>query len=136
LEILIIGGTKFYGRAIVEAALAQGHRLTLLHRGQTNPNLFPNVDHLLCDRNADLSMLRGRKWDAAIDTSAYFPRQVRSLLDILNESQAIRHYTFISTISVYRDTHQPGVDEDYPTGVINDESIETIADATYGPLKA
>lgn len=136
MNFLLIGGTKFLGRALVEAAIARGHRLTLLHRGQTNPGLYPDVEHLLCDRNTDLSVLRGRKWDAVVDTSAYFPRQVRSLLDLSNENRAIKHYTFISTISVYRDTHQPGIDESYPVGAIQDQSTETINNDTYGPLKA
>jgi 2'-hydroxyisoflavone reductase len=108
--------------------------LSVFHRGQTNPDLFPQADHLLGDRNGDLAPLRGRRWDAVIDVSAYFPRQVRSLMEIIRT--AADHYTFISSISVYRDTREIGIDESYPVGEIDDPNVEEISDESYGPLKA
>ncbi len=134
MKILIIGGTRFLGKSLVEAALERGHQLTLFNRGQSNPDWFPQVEKLHGDRNIDLSNLIGRGWDAVIDTSAYFPRQVRSLLTTFG--RAIHHYTFISSISVYADFSRPGVDETSPTAVIPDPTIETITGETYGALKA
>jgi 2'-hydroxyisoflavone reductase len=134
MDILVIGGTRFLGRHIVEAALAAGHRLTLFNRGQTNPELFPEVEKLHGDRTMDLSALQGRHWDAAIDICGYVPRVVRSSAEILAE--AVDQYTFISSISVYADFQQPGMDEHAPTGVLTDPTTEEVTNETYGPLKA
>lgn len=134
MNILILGGTRFLGKHIVEAALAAGHRLTLFNRGQTNAELFPGVEKLRGDRASDLSALQGRHWDAAIDVCGYFPRIVRASAELL--SDAVAHYTFISSISVYADFHQSGMDESAPTGVLADPTVEEITNETYGPLKA
>jgi 2'-hydroxyisoflavone reductase len=83
MKILVIGGTQFVGRHIVTTLLADGDEVTLFHRGSTNPELFPNAEHRLGDRNSDLSALAAGRWDATIDTSAYIPRQVRDLAEIL-----------------------------------------------------
>ena len=67
MDILILGGTRFVGRALTEAALAQGHHVTLFNRGQTNPGLFPNVEAIHGDRDGGLDVLKGKTWDVAID---------------------------------------------------------------------
>ncbi len=79
MRLLIIGGTRFAGRHLVEAALARHHTLTLFNRGQSNPELFPQVEQLHGDRTEDLALLQDRSWDAVIDTSGYVPRHVRSI---------------------------------------------------------
>jgi 2'-hydroxyisoflavone reductase len=107
MEILIIGGTRFLGKALAEDAVARGHQVTLFNRGQTNPDWFPGVKKIHGDRNLDLSGLLNHSWHAVIDTCGYFPRQVRLLLTTLNAS--IQHYTFISSISVYADFSLPGL---------------------------
>ena len=134
MHILIIGGTIFLGRALVEAAQERGHTLTLFNRGQSNPGLFPEVETLTGDRGGDLAALRGRTWDAAIDTCGYFPRLVRHSAEFL--SQAVEHYTFVSSLSVYANSSQPNMDENSATGKLADETIEEITGETYGPLKA
>lgn len=77
MKLLFLGGTTFLGRTLVEEALAAGHEVTLFNRGQTNPELFPDVEKIRGDRSVDLSPLQGRRWDAAIDTSGFQPRIVR-----------------------------------------------------------
>ena len=106
MRLLLLGGTKFLGRATAEAALARGHELTLFTRGETNPELFPEAEHLRGDRDGDLRALEGRTWDAVIDPSGYVPRVVRASAELLG----VDHYVFVSTISVYADTSRP-VDE-------------------------
>src|SRR5579864_5991398 len=108
----MIGGTRFLGRHLVEAALERGHNLTLFNRGKTNTDLFPETEKLVGDRNSDLSVLRGRHWDAAIDTCGFVPRAVRASTKALANS--VDHYTFISSISVYADFSQPGMNESAP----------------------
>ena len=138
MRILMIGGTRFLGRALVEAALAREHQLTLFHRGLTNPGLFselsPQVESLFGDRAGDLDSLSGRTWEAVIDTCGYVPRIVRQ--SALKLSGAVSLYCFISSMSVYADVSQPGLDETAPTGMLEDEAVEEIAGETYGPLKA
>lgn len=116
MKILIIGGTKFLGRHLVEAALAQGHEITLFNRGKTNPHLFPAVEKLCGDRDANLNVLKGRRWDAAIDTCGYVSAQVRAMAGLL--ADAVGHYTFVSSISVYRDFSNAGLDENAPVAIL------------------
>jgi 2'-hydroxyisoflavone reductase len=134
MDLLILGGTVFLGRHLVEAALAAGHRVTLFNRGQHGAGLFPHVEKLRGDRNEGLDALIGRRWDAAIDTCGYVPRLVRASAELLAKS--VDHYTFISSISVYRDLDKMPVDENSPVGTLDDESMEEITGETYGPLKA
>jgi 2'-hydroxyisoflavone reductase len=134
MKLLVLGGTVFLGRATVAAALARGHEVTLFNRGRQNAGLFPQIEKLRGDRGGDLSALRGRRWDAVIDPSGYFPRLVRASAELLAGS--VEHYTFISTISVFADFKTSGMDESAPVGKIADESVEQIIGETYGPLKA
>ena len=76
MRLLILGGTAFLGRALVDDALGRGHELTLFNRGKTNPELYPEVERLQGDRDGDLTVLQGKTWDAVIDTSGYVPRFV------------------------------------------------------------
>ena len=133
MKLLILGGTRFLGRALVEAALAAGHDLTLFNRGQSNPELFPEVEQLRGNRDGNLEALQGRRWDAVIDTCGYVPRLVRASAELL--AGAVDHYTFISTLSVYSDPTIVGMDESAPVGRLEDETTEEITGETYGPLK-
>lgn len=136
MKILIIGGTKFLGRHLVDSALARGHQVTLFNRGKTNPGLFPQVETILGDREHDIEKLSGRAWDAVIDVAGYYPRIVR--LSATGLERAVGRYVFISSISVYPDAilNKIGIDENDPVGKIEDETIEEITGESYGPLKA
>lgn len=134
MKLLILGGTLFLGRYLVKAALARGHQVTLFNRGKTNPDLFPEVLKLRGDRKESLAPLAGRRWDAVIDTSGYVPRAVRMSAEFL--ADAVDHYTFISTISVYEDTKTCGLDEQGPLATLADETTEVVNAETYGGLKA
>ena len=133
MKILILGGTRFLGRHLVNSARARGHDVTLFNRGQTNPNLFGQVDKIQGDREKDLDQLAGQ-WDAVIDTCGYFPRIVRMSAEALKGK--VENYVFISSISVYSDFSKLGINESDSVGKIEDESIEEITGESYGPLKA
>ncbi len=136
MNILIIGGTRFLGRHLVNSALARGHAVTLFNRGKSNPDLFPQVETILGDREHDLEKLSGHTWDAAIDTCGYFPRIVRLSAISLREAGSLGRYIFISSISVYASFSKIGIDESDLVGKIEDETIEEITGESYGPLKA
>ena len=133
MKILIIGGTRFLGRYLVEVALRRGHEITLFHRGKTNLGLYPQVETILGDRDGGLDALAGRSWDAVIDTCGYVPRVVCAAAQML--AGAVERYTFISSISVYADEATPNQDERAPVGSLEDETIEEVTGETYGPLK-
>lgn len=138
-KILILGGTVFLGPALVEYAQSRGHTLTLFNRGKTRPNLFPDLEKLRGDRDPKkgdgLKALEGRKWDAVIDTSGYYPRMVKASAELLAPN--VKHYTFISSVSVYEKNDKPGLDETDKVGTIPDPTVEEMGKdfANYGPLK-
>lgn len=148
MKILILGGTIFLGRHLVDAALSQGHEVTLFNRGQHGPDLYPQVERLRGDRRDDLSALQGRQWDAVIDTCGYIPSVVRASANLL--ADAVKHYVFISSISVYNDVSGMGVDETAPVETITPEQLDVAENITpsdkgtiariyreaYGALKA
>jgi 2'-hydroxyisoflavone reductase len=133
LKILVLGGTKFIGVHIVELAVQHGHTVTLFNRGKTNADLFPKLEHLKGDRDAQLDALKGGHWDAVIDDSGYVPRHVKLSAELLAPN--VGQYLFISTISVYASFAQVN-SEDSPLGKIADETTEKVDGGAYGPLKA
>jgi len=134
VKLLILGGTKFLGRAAAETALAGGHELTLFTRGDTNPELFPEAERLRGDRDGDLAALAGPRWDAVLDTSGQVPRVVRASAELLRESG---RYAFVSSISVYADVSR-GPREDDAVAELGDASADELAPdfSNYGALKA
>jgi 2'-hydroxyisoflavone reductase len=131
VKVLIIGGTRFVGHAMAEAALATGHDVTLFHRSATDE--LPAATHLLADRDGDLSALADGSWDATIDVCAYLPGQVASLHDALGERGG--HHVFISTVSVYAEPAAPGADEDADLLPEPPADTQAVTNETYGPLK-
>src|SRR5512132_2235317 len=110
MRLLVLGGTRFLGRAAVEAALVRGHEVTLFNRGETNPELFPEAEKLRGDRTQGLDLLRGREWDAVLDTSGFTPWVVGAAAEPLADS---RHYVFVSSVSAYASLAEP-TDEESP----------------------
>jgi 2'-hydroxyisoflavone reductase len=134
MKLLVIGGTVFLGRAIVEAALAAGHDVTMANRGKTNPDLYPDVEKLAVDRDGDLSAFDKRSWDAVVDTCGYVTGHTRSVAEALRDR--VGHYNFISTVSVYADMSSPGVDVDAPVATTDEPESTQVTNETYGALKA
>jgi 2'-hydroxyisoflavone reductase len=142
LRILILGGTGFIGPYQVRYAIERGHQVTVFNRGRRQTGLPDAVEHLQGDRNNDLSALRGREWDVAIDNPTTLPFWVRDAASLLRDH--VDHYVFISTISVYADTTRPGMDETTELARYRGEdpmaetveSFQQNAGALYGPLKA
>lgn len=133
MSILILGGTAFIGPHMVRYAASRGHTVTLFNRGRTNTHLFPDLEKLVGDRDGDLAALAGRRWDAVIDNSGFFPRHVRDSATLLADSG---RYLFVSSISAYKDLTPHGITEDYEVGRLEDPTVEEMTNTTYGPLKA
>jgi nucleoside-diphosphate-sugar epimerase len=132
VKLLLLGGPRFLGRAVTDAALAVGHELTFFNRGATAPERYPEVERLVGDRAGDLDALRGRSWDAVIDTCGYLPDVVRASAMALAGSGA---YCFVSSISVYRDFTSVN-DESSALAELGDLAADEVTNESYGPLKA
>lgn len=139
LKLLVLGGTGFLGPAFVNAALARGHTVTLFNRGKTRPQLFPHVEKLQGDRDPKkgegLKALEGRKWDAVLDTSGYYPRIVRASAELLAPN--VQHYVYISSLSAYANNDVKLEDESGPTAKLADPTVETMGKSfeNFGGLK-
>ena len=129
MNILVLGGTQFVGRAIVQEFLNRNHHVTIFHRGKTGADLFPTCNHILGDRNTDLAKADTQEWDAIVDVSCYLPDQARSAAKLHTQ-----HYTFISTGSVYEfEGAEPPLNEQTKTSE-GQEGTEVTGE-TYGPMK-
>jgi 2'-hydroxyisoflavone reductase len=132
MRLLVLGGTMFLGRHLVEAALGRGHQVTLFNRGRSNPSLFPEVERLTGDRDGGLEPLRARRWDAVVDTSGYVPRVVGQSAELLSGAAGV--YAFVSSGSVYPLTSDDR-SESGPLERMDDPAGEDVQ-AHYGALKA
>ncbi len=132
MKILILGGTRFLGKALTEEALKRGHEITLFNRG-TNKEVFPEVEQLIGDRNGDLSQLQGRKWDVVMDTCGFAPHQIKKIAAALGNN--IEHYTYISSISVYNDWIPLHITEDYPLQSMPAEKLKDVEEGTISPYE-
>jgi 2'-hydroxyisoflavone reductase len=102
--ILILGGTSFVGPALVEAAVAAGHTVTLFNRGITNPGLFPQLEKLHGLRSPktteeDWSALGSRHWDAIVDVWPSDPALAESAATRLRDRTS--HHLYVSSIAAY-----------------------------------
>jgi len=136
MKILILGGTKFLGRHVVEAALARGHDVTLFNRGQSDPDRFPDATTLIGDRTCDLDKLAGDRWDAALDTSGHTPLDVSATADGL--SGKVGHYLYVSTASVLSQPVPIGADESAPIEELPpcETCVTQVTDHNYPAVKA
>jgi 2'-hydroxyisoflavone reductase len=137
LNILVLGGTGFIGPHEINYARSRGHNITMFNRGKTAPDMFPDVEALIGDRDAQLDSLKGRDWDAVIDNSGFFPRHARLSAELLHGH--VGQYMFVSSISAYGEDLR--LEDDEFTGayaVMDDPTDESehIYGPTYGARKA
>ncbi|MBB3018056.1 2'-hydroxyisoflavone reductase [Microvirga lupini] len=147
MNVLVVGGTGFLGGAVADAALKAGDRVAIFTRGKTvNPAVGAGFETIVGDRHSDLSALRGRSFDLVVDTCAYAPEAVTSLLDAL--SPHIGCYALVSSASVYANFAKPGLTEQAPTSRATPEHLDLARSlplerrssaasygTAYGPLK-
>ncbi len=152
MKILVLGGTKFVGRAFVAAARARGHELTLFNRGLQDPLAWPGLEQVRGDRTkgegeGGFGPLAGRRFDAVIDTAAYLPRDVAAATAFF--APRADAYVLVSSISVNAEHATAGANEGAPVGRLTPEQEQEVAALSaegpipaaklgpfYGPLKA
>jgi len=132
MKLLVIGGSRFVGRHLVEAAVARGDAVTVFNRGRSG-QVPAGVEQRVGDRRADLSALAQGCWDAVLDTCGYLPGEVDRMAAQLRGR--VGRYAFVSSISVYASTARAN-DETGLVGEIDDPATEVVDGHSYGPLKA
>ena len=134
MKILVLGGTSFVGRAIVEDAVGHGHDLTLFSRGRTGTELFPELERRTGDRSTgDYASLAAGSWDAVVDVSGYVPRHVQQAMDAVGDRCG--RYLFVSTGSVYDKKSADGGITEQSVRVAPERDTEEITPDSYGRLK-
>lgn len=132
MKVLILGGTRFLGKALVEEGLKRGHEITLFNRGN-NKEAFSDVEQLIGDRDGDVSQLENRKWDVVMDTCGFAPHQINKIGAVLENS--IEHYTFISSISVYKDWIPLNIAEDYHLQSMQSDRLKDVEEGRISPYE-
>ena|SRR5215217_1525234 len=138
MKLLILGGTRFVGRHLVNAAQARGHEVTLFNRGNFSTEDLAPVEVIQGDRHTELHKLQHRRWDAVFDTSGHLPRAVRAAAEVLADE--VERYVFVSSQNAYKDVSVPGIEETYPLRTLTSEQVEhanaidTSGQPSYGEL--
>lgn len=140
-KVLIIGGTRFVGRNLIEQMLPLAqYDLTMFNRGKTNPDLFPEIKHIIGDRDTgDLHKAAQQDWDCIIDISGYYPNPLEEFLQQIKGK--VGRYIYVSTTGVYSvydddaewdpELMQGNMKEDFPRCSYN-EAVKTDENkATY-----
>lgn len=134
VKILVLGGTRFLGRAVVEQALGDGIEVTCFRRGTTEPDQ-PLGQLIRGDRTkiTDLDRLAtSGEWDTVVDTSAYIPEETHRVAAALEP--VTNTYLMVSTVAVYRDWPSQPTTESSP--VFAYPPTDSAEQAGYGALKA
>ncbi|MBM7506077.1 NAD-dependent epimerase/dehydratase family protein [Agromyces aurantiacus] len=133
MDLLILGGTQWLGRALATEALARGHDVTCLARGEAGA-VAPGADLVVADRDAPgttaYDAVAGRDWDAVIDLTRQ-PGHARRAAAAL--AARARHVVFVSSCSVYARHDEPGADES--AALLPALDADESAPETYGEGK-
>lgn len=118
MNILVIGGTRYFGIHMVNKLLEQGYNITIATRGKT-PDLYGDrVKHIVIERTNEESMrkaLQGKHFDVVIDKIAYCSDDIRYVMDYIDCDK----YIYMSSTSVYNPKHMNTVEADF-NGYSND----------------
>jgi nucleoside-diphosphate-sugar epimerase len=114
MRLLVLGGSSFVGRAVVEEGVARGWAVTTVNRGRGAWS-HPAARRILGDRDdpTTLAPLGAEDWDVVVDTWSGAPRAVRDSAAVL--ASRAGHYAYVSSGSVYAPPVPMGVSEGYPT---------------------
>jgi len=132
VKLLLIGGTRFSGRALTGLALERGHDVTVFHRGTGDEDPWPDAEHVHADRADGFASLTGRGFDAVVDMCGYVPRELQTSCAAFHDAGL---YAFVSSLSAHRDDVRADATEDDDIHQPPFPDTEEIREETYGPLK-
>ncbi|MGZ8572024.1 MAG: epimerase [Actinomycetota bacterium] len=133
MRLLVIGGARFSGRALTGFAVDRGHQVTMFHRGGGPDDPWPEAEHIHGDRKDGFGALRGRSFDAVVDTCAYVTGDLRTAADAFPD---VATYAFISSLSAHIDGVRAGATEDDDVHQPPFPDVQEMTWDLYGPLKA
>jgi len=133
LDILVIGGTRFFGIHMVRELIKRGHNVTIATRGIAKDEFGDQVGRITLDRSDSLSVrnaLAGKYFDVVIDKIAYSSNDMKCVLDVIECGR----YIHMSSTAVYEKLHENTSEEEF------DPSVGEIvwcdrADASYNEVK-
>ncbi|MDN5925497.1 MAG: NAD-dependent epimerase/dehydratase family protein [Hyphomicrobiales bacterium] len=144
-SVLVIGGTRFFGRILVDRLVTEGHQVTIATRGRASDTFGATVERIGVDRRdggAMAAAFEDRKFDLVFDQMCYSPRDAEISTRVF--SGRVGRYVMTSTIEVYDQVHgeidRPLAEDDL---VLDDEPVDPgfawddplVADAHYGSGK-
>jgi 2'-hydroxyisoflavone reductase len=134
VDVLILGGTGFLSRAIALEALSLGHNVTCLTRGISGEPP-EGADQVIADREEGDAYLEVSKryWDEVVDITST-PSFARGAVEALGDD--VGHWTYVSSVSAYRDLSQPGGTEDDPLHEPLPEDADEDDMSRYGEMKS
>lgn len=113
-KILILGGTRFFGKRLVELLLEEGHKVTIATRGNTPDSFGDRVERLIVDRENKESLAScvsgGMEWDTVYDNICYSPQAAQDACDIFKGK--VKRYILTSTLSVYEPSSHRNEEKD------------------------
>ena len=133
MRLLVLGGGVFLGAAVVDAACAAGHAVTVFNRGRARRAWPAGVECIVGDRQRDLGALQGRRFDAVVNTCGYLPGDVCLSAEALSDAG---QYLFVSSVSAYASLVRPGEDERAPLASFDGVAPDDRSVAHYGAQKA
>ena len=124
MKILVLGGTSFVGRYLVEAAEKNGHEVVLFNRGKTNSEVFKHLRHIQGDRRQDAHLVGEEEWDAVFDTCAYSPQDLQPMLDVLKNKKKPEIDNIVKDIiSAFKDSSYLIQESEYVKQKIGENSL-------------
>ncbi|MEU7511155.1 NAD-dependent epimerase/dehydratase family protein [Streptomyces sp. NPDC042898] len=100
MDILVIGGNRYFGKRLIALLRESGHRITVLNRGSSGAP--EGIEHLVADRDDESaleSVLAGRSFDVVVDQVCYTPRQAEIARRVFGTRTG--RYVMTSTVEVY-----------------------------------
>ncbi|KYG89700.1 MULTISPECIES: NAD-dependent epimerase/dehydratase family protein [Metasolibacillus] len=134
-NILVLGGTRFFGRKLVELLIAEGHQVTIITRGNSSNPFGDKVEHVIVDRTKEpdlQSFMENRMFDIVYDNICYSPNEAKAFCDIFNGK--IGKLVFTSTLSTYEIDGNVKVEHDFDPYNYTIRMGDS-ADFTYGEGK-
>ena len=115
MKILILGGTRFVGKLLVNRLLENGYDVTLLTRGNTKDIFENRVKKLYVSRSDKIAMKRcldKKEFDIVYDNICFNAKDAKITCEIFNKTK-IKKYIFISSMYVYNEQKEPLIESDF-----------------------
>ncbi|MGA9227590.1 MAG: NAD-dependent epimerase/dehydratase family protein [Mesobacillus sp.] len=101
-KVLVLGGTQYFGKKLVQKLIENGDQVTIATRGTKDDPFGNQVERLVIDREKKDTMaiaFANKEWDVVYDQSCFSPTEARDTAEVLKGKT--KRYIFTSTQAVY-----------------------------------